>query len=300
MITVFQLKELEKSLGISIPSGVKKLERMKMIEKHCKMLKNSHSSKDGGGIGDVLKDIKDRISSIFSGPRNFASPAVRKFMEHYGGTRIVSIQVCRYPILGVIDKLLNFLSLGKFSATKKKYHYDDLFHLFMLIEVENSKGRRFGVISERNHVVNIAMAKESDYNPGVKGACMDVPYDKNQTLAEFVDNGVQSDPNFWIYDPITNNCQDYTLNMLRSNGILTPPLKEFVKQNASELVQPLVGKFARGVTDVAGILDVLIYGKGKPKKTKRKRAGKLVLKEKEKPKTTHKMVIEKPKSYLLM
>jgi hypothetical protein len=65
-----------------------------------------------------------------------------------------------------------------------------------------------------------------------------------------------------MYSAIRKNCQDFVMLVLNSNKLNTFELEKFVKQDASQLVPGFVEKFAKKVTNLAGILEVLVKGKG--------------------------------------
>jgi len=75
---------------------------------------------------------------------------------------------------------------------------------------------------------------------------------------------IQGD-NFHKYDAFGNNCQDFVRSMLLSNGLLTPELQEFIKQNITQAISELphwTGKIARGITDLGAIANVALEGRG--------------------------------------
>ena len=74
---------------------------------------------------------------------------------------IKSIVVGRNPVQSLVTKALNFLSLGKLEEEIKNMNYDDLYHLFMLVGLDD--GSTFLV--EKNSVVNM---KKVDPNYSAK------------------------------------------------------------------------------------------------------------------------------------
>jgi hypothetical protein len=66
--------------------------------------------------------------------------------------------------------------------------------------------------------------------------------------------------NFIPYHPSTNNCQDFILSVLKSNGISEG--HDFVKQDTSMIFKnkDWLSNFARSVTDLGGYADVVLKG----------------------------------------
>ena len=59
---------------------------------------------------------------------------------------------------------------------------------------------------------------------------------------------------FFTYSAYDNNCQDFIIALLASNGILTPQYQLFVKQSTKELFSdPNFRKFANSLTDIAAV-----------------------------------------------
>jgi hypothetical protein len=171
--------------------------------------------------------------------------------------------VCRVPIAKAIDSVLNAVTFGKFGAAKKRYGYDDLYHLYLLVTLYSPTTRsNSSHLLERNQVFRITDARSGDYAPE---KCETVRSLRGgMKFGDLMRNAVASEPDgeFWIYDPIKHNCQDAIKSILASNGLLTGDLDAFIKQDAKELLSNTASKFARSITDIAAIGDILISGKG--------------------------------------
>jgi hypothetical protein len=44
---------------------------------------------------------------------------------------------------------------------------------------------------------------------------------------------------FWEYDAFQSNCQDFLLNILDANELMTPALRDFIKQDIKEIVDAM-------------------------------------------------------------
>lgn len=213
-----------------------------------------------GGIFpfDQIKETATRIYETIKGPRKHAPPNIRNLLKNDGDKEISKLWVCRSPINTVVDKVINFISVGLWSKYKREYSYDDLFHLYLICQLKNGKYVRL----EKNHVVTVT------YNPSVDfGKCMSVEFNGNLTMKNLVEN-----PNkilgdsFWLYNASTNNCQVWIDNILKYNGLLTDKLHDFIMQKASKIIEKLPSytqKIIDTVTDIAGRADILIKGKAK-------------------------------------
>jgi hypothetical protein len=211
--------------------------------------------KDPYGAGFSFKTIYQGIKSIFTGPRKGMPPPFKEFLEKYGNANVNSVVVCRDPINKAIDTVLNVITFGAFGSAKKKYAYDDLYHLYIIAHCKAPDGKLFGVRIEKNHVASIKMGHPSSECRGAP------PVKQPLTLNQLIENGakLQGD-NFWLYDPIKNNCQVFIYHILKANNLLKPDLEKFVKQDATNLLTGPASKFAKLLTDVAGVADVFLHG----------------------------------------
>lgn len=228
---------------------------MNMVEKD-KKFKTQLENKFGSGVTDIVKEGYDRINKFFQGARDHASPAVRNILKKYGNSKIIKLRVCRVPIHSLIDKALNLISLGKWNKNKKKYGYDELFHLYIVVEVENDDGSITHLIMEKNHVVNIAVGQK-------QGTCMYITMTKNIKLIDFLINGEKyQGKTFWFYNAFNNNCQVFVKNLLLSNGIATRRLLNFVFQTAENILDGYSRDIANGLTGLASRFDIILSGDG--------------------------------------
>ena len=159
---------------------------------------------------------------------------VRRFLQDNGHLRIESITVYRQPITHVIDKLFKILSLGRFDEAKHKLGYDDLYHLYIIIQLSDDSR----VIVEKNQDIHIGSPDPSKET----GEKVQVDLQgKQPTLFELIDNTrkYMGDSTFYGYDAFGNNCQDFIINVLRSNRLLTPHVESFVKQKVGDLLKTL-------------------------------------------------------------
>ena len=115
--------------------------RARQARKGVRLQLSDQQLRSGGGFLDQLKRIgriaKAVITRHLPAPRNTIPPAVRTFLAKHGQEQVTRLAVGRLPVHGVITKLLNLLSLGKFDQVRKElgivtvWQYvpvDDSFH----------------------------------------------------------------------------------------------------------------------------------------------------------------------------
>lgn len=213
---------------------------------------------DGDGIVDGIKAVAKRISDIFQGTRKRASPSIRKFMEANGESKISKIVIGRIPVTPGVEKVANLLSLGKYEQNKKKLQYDKMFHLFMVISLDNGKTFKL----EKNHLPELSMT----YTLGKDTINVSKP---NTTFNEFIANAEKKagGSKLWVYDAFNANCQYFVKWCLQGSNVYSDSIDKFVMQDAYKVIEGLswFEKLARKVTDLANVADVAINGGKKVK-----------------------------------
>ena len=235
--------------------------RMEMIEK----LRGS------GFFGDMWNSAKNVVHRVVRGVKDVAmgfrndfSPSVRGLLGHIGNKTITQMFVRRDPIQSALNTALNFISLGKWNQVKDKYGFDKFFHLRLevIIRVSDSPVILAKYMLEKNEVINIQKAVPIESETEVMPVDMKGAITVNQLLEGA--RSIQGD-NLHRYDPFHNNCQDFVKAMLQSNGLLTPEMNAFIKQDIRQAISELpswTGKIARGITDLGAIANVGLEGRG--------------------------------------
>jgi len=209
------------------------------------------------GVNFVKRGVQ-RVRDVLSGSRKHASPSVRKWLEKYGDMEVIAMKVCRKPIMSMIEKLANLLSLGKLDTNKEKLSYDKLMHLFLVVEMKDFKTFRV----EKNHVVEITPTKW-DQSEGTEEISL---HNTTQfTIGDALKSAEQSvGEKLWIYDARNQNCQYFIKWLLQYTSMWTDRVEKFVMQDVEKVLEGmgLFGKAARAITDVAAVADVAMNGKG--------------------------------------
>ncbi len=214
------------------------------------------------GTKNVVEGFKNRVVDVAQGIRKDYPPKARETIFKYGDGIIEELFLRREPIQSFINKALDFVTMGKWSEAKQKYNYDKLFHLSLVASVNMPNGEMKQIIIEKNEVINIS----DSFSAGGKVQYMKVPVPCCVTLREFLDKGQKlGGDNYFIYDAFKSNCQMFLKTLLDANGLSTDATTAFILQPVEELLKELpsyTGKVARALTDVAGVANVAIYGRG--------------------------------------
>jgi hypothetical protein len=209
---------------------------------------------EGGAFYDPLvssiKKYGENIFNAFKTYRAKASPQVEEIIGKYHDWLIKEIFVCRVPIYAVIETVANVASLGDYEKQKKKYGYDNMFHLYMRIVLKNPRGDNHIVIkTEKNEVVMMYL----DSRVETQGECKYVKVKKKLTLGSFFLDGelYQGIENFYRYSATNNNCQRYVEALLKGSNLDTEPIHSFIIQDVDHLISPFLSGVANKITDLA-------------------------------------------------
>ena len=156
-----------------------------------------------------------------------------KLVNDHGSASIRGIVVARQEIQSAVQKLANLISLGKFEDAKKYYSYDKLFHLKCVISL--SDGYSFSYEKVPAPIVSPPSTAGYETKPVPLGG-------RSITLETFLTKALDLMGNdFWHYEAYTTNCQAFCENLLAANGLLTPPIRDFIQQDVEKLTKELPG-----------------------------------------------------------
>lgn len=226
-------------------------------------LKPEHSHLEGAGIFDW---IKSKTSGAISAVKNYFKPRLdgynnisKKTLEQYGNMPIKQLFILRTPISGGLNKVINFVSLGKWDELKKKYAFDSLFHLSLVALLENGKN----IIIEKNDVVNIS----PEYKMYPTSETVDIPIGNDLTINKILDTARTKigDNTFFSYDAFKNNCQFFIRYLLEGQNLYSEQAKNFLFQDLENIYNELpsyVPKVMKGATTMGAIVDKIL-GRGR-------------------------------------
>jgi hypothetical protein len=190
-------------------------------------------------------------------------PKVREILNKYGAGTVYNLIIVREPLESVIEDAINIITLGKWNIAKKKYNYDRMFHLYMIASLSMPNGDKQYIKIEKNQVINMSdnveFPEKSEY--------IRVPVECCITLFDLMNKTKEAiGSNFFKYDAFNNNCQNFLLNILKVNELLTPQIAGFINQNVEQLLQELPSftqPFAGLITGIAGLANRFVEGEGK-------------------------------------
>ena len=218
----------------------------------------------GKGVKKIYDGIKYRIDAItnFKPRGNEPTGRFEKFLNETDGKRVKRVYVGRKPIVKGIEKALNILSLGGFSKVKKRLKYDDIYHQYMIVEMEDGSRKKM----ERNHVVESHDVNEDDY----KDILLSIDVDKPLTTRDLINNAVKKDAesDFWRYNPKTSNCVEFVREVVDGSELLPPTEdtnKVLGRQDSEQLINSIpepLRDVPLAITNIASAGDKIIYGRG--------------------------------------
>ena len=178
------------------------------------------------------------------------SNKIKKILKKYGDKKIRAIRIGRRPINKLVEKAFQIITLGKWDKLKNQYYFDRLFHLFLVLTMEDGTVISF----EKNSIVTLS---ENDSRCSMKDVeCIELEYPADSlTLDELVKKPLEKigKEKYFIYSPFNQNCQIFISDVLKTFNLYSPKAKEFVYQNISEIVERLpfyVEYVAKTVTDI--------------------------------------------------
>ena len=194
--------------------------------------------------------MKKKTAGRIIGAKVSFSNKITKILDKYGNQKIRSIYIGRRPINSLVEKAFNIISLGKWSKLRDQYYYDKLFHLFLIIQMDDDTVISF----EKNSIVTMT---EDDVRCSTKDTeCVKLDYPTDSiTLDDLVRKPLEriGKEKYFIYDPFKQNCQIFIRAVLETFGLYNKKVDDFVYQDITDIVKELpwyVKYVAKGVTDL--------------------------------------------------
>jgi hypothetical protein len=210
-----------------------------------------------------VKEIKKKVFDVFGNTYDYTNRSKQSIID-FGNDRITKMEIARTPLFIGWDVALDYMSNNRWFELKKKYGFDKLFHLSLLVTVDHNNSPT-QVVLEKNERINIS----PDFKLSPATEKLEVPIvGKNLTILELLSNARSKvgDKAFFEYDAFYNNCQFFIKYLLESSGLLTPENKAFLFQDIKDIVKELPPDLPvkiRGITWLGAIISKLT-GKGKP------------------------------------
>ena len=213
--------------------------------------------------------MKKKTAGKLFGAKLSFSNKIKKILDKYGKQKIREIYIGRRPINSMVERAFDIISLGKWSKLRNEYYFDRLFHLFLILTMEDGT-----IISlEKNSIVTMT---EDDERCSMKDVeCIELEYPADSlTLDEFVKKPLEriGKEKYFVYRPFDQNCQIFIRDILTTFGLYSKKVDDFVYQDITDIVKRLpwyVKYVAKGVTDVDATVSK-ITGAGKEPKPDKK------------------------------
>ena len=193
--------------------------------------------------------MKKKTAGKLFGAKLQFSNKIKKILDKYGNQKIRAIRIGRRPINSLVEKAFDIISLGKWSKLRNEYYFDRLFHLFLVLTMDDGTVISF----EKNSIVT---ATEDDPRCSMKDVeCIELEYPTDSiSLDDFVRKPLEriGKDKYFVYQPFDQNCQIFLRDVLTTFGLYTKKIDDFVYQDISEIVTRLpfyVNWVAKGVTD---------------------------------------------------
>jgi hypothetical protein len=184
------------------------------------------------------------------------NPTINKLLEQYGNRQIESITIYRKPIQSYINQVLNTLSLGQLNKNLKEANYDKLFHLYMIVKLSYYEY----ILIEKNERINIHKVNKIDNMIENK----EINNINNLTINEMLNKTIEriGNDNFYTYKSHSWNCQNFILNVLKSNNLLNNDLQEFILQDTEKIFYKMgyLKPISDMVTNTAATLNIIKEG----------------------------------------
>ena len=175
---------------------------------------------------------------------------VKTALNKIGTNKIISARVGRTPVQAIIQGALK---------TVANVPYDDLFHLFIELTLDNGQKWVLEKI-ERINLVKEDRTKKA-------GAEFTSSFPVNKSVDELFQNTKnRMGDKFLPYQSASNNCQYFIMGVLDGNGLNNSERTSFVKQDTKAIFEknPALRKFANTLTDIGGYGNATLQEISKP------------------------------------
>jgi hypothetical protein len=172
--------------------------------------------------------MTEYLKSIITGSYDKYPNKFNIYFSKYGNSKILKLVIERVPLQQTTMILLNLASNNSALERLKQSDYDKLFHLRLIIYLDNN----ISLFVEKNQSLNIDYYKNLVNQKGIEQ--LEINEVPTSQLFNFINNGknILKDK-FFSYDAKNNNCQDWILALLISNNINNNEYKNFIKQDVN-------------------------------------------------------------------
>lgn len=216
------------------------------------------------GLKDAFKGFQWATERAISSAKGYVfgrgdalPPEGEKILAEYADQPIISAYVNRNPVQQGITEVMNALTLGKFKKRMERKSIDQLFHLALIVKLQNGKS----VVLEKNEKINVSLNTKRPKDSHRMGVL--VP--QGITLGSLIEGGksILGDK-FYTYAAVDNNCQDFIMALLKGSNMGDAEVYTFVKQDTMDLFKGFgyLKNISNTVTDLAGRMNEIVLGAG--------------------------------------
>jgi hypothetical protein len=161
------------------------------------------------------------------------SQSVKLFLEKHGDEEITNIEINKIPINYILFCFLNIWTNYKLHQNMKKLNYEKLFHLRINIKTKN--GTYFSL--EKQDIIKIEY--NPPYEPQVENLLIPtIP--KNLTTRKMIEKTKELIGNkIFFYSAKYYNCQDFIVDLLKINEMMSDDIFSFIKQDSKKLLEDI-------------------------------------------------------------
>ena len=156
-----------------------------------------------------------------------------------------------------IMKMLIFWTVGGFQKALDKSKYEDLFHLSVLLVLDNQVPVRL----EKNEVITLRIQKKRRTKGAETKDIEQFPTGVSLNEALNKTKGLMGDK-FATYSDKHNNCQNFILGFINANGINYDAYNDFIKQDTRSIftANPWLRTITEAITTPAGRVSNALQG----------------------------------------
>ena len=194
----------------------------------------------------MLERFKKTANALVLGRRGI-SPNVDKFQKDHGDEPILEMIISRNVVSSILTGSMKLIS----SQFRERAGSDKLYHLKLLIRTTHSN-----ISLEKNEVITI-----SPYKMNYNAENLYVHFPHGISINILLQNTRNKMGNsFLTYSARDNNCQNFVLSLLESNGLSNSQNVLFTKQSTSALFSTELRKLTNTITDIGAKIDIIREG----------------------------------------
>lgn len=178
---------------------------------------------------------------------------INDLLSSHGDKIITSVVVMRKPIVQAVAWILK--KTMSFGDAVERLGYDNVFHLFANYYLNDGSI----VAIQKNARIDVTMGGET---PTSDTEELKINVSSGMSLNQLFDEAEQKfgGSRLYFYDARSTNCQRFIADMLTTLGAMTPEASNFILQDAAALLTKNEGKFAKAITNIAGVFDYIQKG----------------------------------------